>query len=102
MTDAEILGLVKTDVGLLQTDTQHEAFLEHCLSSAKAFIEREGVTLDLNSSEDIGIVRMYAAYLFRKRAVTANNSFTGAMPRMLRWALNNRVLAEHGGVSDES
>lgn len=98
MTDAEILGLVKTDVGLLQTDTQHEAFLEHCLSSAKAFIEREGVTLDLNSAEDIGIVRMYAAYLFKRR----NAGEDATMPRMLRWTLNNRVLAEHGGVSDES
>ena len=34
------------------------------------------------------LVEMYAAYLYRKR-----REATAEMPRMLRWALNNRVFS---------
>lgn len=92
MTDADILTLVKADIGRLVLDENQTAFLESCLSSAKAFIAREGITLDLTSSaEDVKIVEMYTAYLWRKRNTDE------AMPRMLRWALNNRVI---GGQSE--
>ena len=37
---------------------------------------------------------MYADYLWRRR-----DSQSG-MPRMLRWALNNKVLAQKAGGSD--
>lgn len=99
MTDADILTLVKADVGLIVLNDAQTAFLSSCLSSAKAFIEREGVTLDLTDAEDVQLVEMYTAYLWRKRAVVGNTSFTDAMPRMLRYALNNRVL---GGRENES
>lgn len=93
MTDTEIKTLVKADIGLIVLNDAQEAFLDSCLSSAKAFIEREGVTLDLTDPEDIKLTEMYTAYLWRKRATQEE------MPRMLRWALNNRII---GGDSDES
>lgn len=93
MTDENILTLVKADVGLIVLNDAQTAFLESCLSSAKAFIEREGVTLDLTDVEDVKLVEMYTAYLWRKRATNE------PMPRMLRWALNNRAL---GGKANES
>lgn len=40
------------------------------------------------SVEDGHLIVMYAAYLFRKRATEE------PMPRMLRWALNNRIFGE--------
>ena len=52
---------------------------------------REGVTLT-NSAEDAQLIIMYAAYLYRKRATNEG------MPRMLRWALNNRIFS--GGGTD--
>lgn len=91
MTDNEIKTLVKADVGLIMLNEAQEAFLDSCLSSAKSFITREGVTLDMSSAEDIKLVEMYTAYLWRKRNTQEE------MPRMLRYALNNRVF---GGDSE--
>lgn len=39
-------------------------------------------------------MEMYAAYLVRKRATEE------AMPRMLRWALNNRLFSQKAGGGD--
>ena len=62
--------------------------MEQYIAAAKEFIEREGVALAAPySAEDGQLIIMYAAYLFRKR-----DSDTG-MPRMLRWALNNRIFS---------
>lgn len=93
MTDTDILTLVKADIGEIFLDEGKTAFLEACLSSAKAFIEREGIILDMSNAEDIQLVEMYTAYLWRKRATQE------PMPRMLRWAMNNRLL---GGVASGS
>ena len=48
----------------------------------------EGVTLDTNDIGDMQIIVMYAAWMWRRR-----DTMEG-MPRMLRYALNNRVFAE--------
>lgn len=93
MTDSEILTLVKADIGLLVLNTNQTAFLESCLASAKSFIAREGIVLDQSDAEDVQLIEMYTAYLWRKRATN------DPMPRMLRWALNNRLLGE---ITDES
>lgn len=87
MTDADILTIAKADLGLIVLNDAQTMFLEQCLASAKSFIEREGVTLDLSDAEDAKIVEMYTAYLWRRRADPEER-----MPRMLRYALNNRVF----------
>ena len=87
MTNAEILTLLKVDLGEMYPSQQREAYLNQAISAAQAFITREGVTLT-DSVEDGQLVEMYAAYLIRKRAED-----TG-MPRMLRWALNNRLFSQ--------
>lgn len=95
MTQADLLTLLKADLNILSPDTTRLAQLNHLIDAALQLIAREGVTLqEPFSAEDGQLVIMYAAYLFRKRA-------TGeAMPRMLRWALNNRVFsAKAGGQS---
>lgn len=95
MTDADLLQLVKDDLGELNTDK--DALIIQLISEAKAYIGTEGATVDMQNPEDVGLVRMYAAYLFRKRASDKADGVgnVGQMPRMLRWALNNRVLKEH-------
>lgn len=95
MTQEDILTLLQADLNILQPDATRTAQLTHLVNSALQLIAREGVTLqEPFSAEDGQLVIMYAAYLFRKRA-------TGeAMPRMLRWALNNRIFsAKAGGQS---
>lgn len=93
MTNAEILTMLQVDLGELYPNEQRAAYLTQAISAAQAFIIREGVALT-DSIEDGQLVEMYAAYLVRKRATTE------PMPRMLRWALNNRLFSQKAQVSD--
>ena len=89
MTQQELMTLLKIDLGII--GTAYDPQLEQLLSAAQSFITREGVTLT-DSVEDAQLIIMYAAYLYRKRATDEG------MPRMLRWALNNRIFS--GGDAD--
>lgn len=92
MTDADILQLLQTDLGYIQVDEAREKQLQQLIDVAVGFIRREGLTLSAPYTvEQAQLIEMYAAYLFRKRD-TAD-----AMPRMLRWALNNAILSQAGG-----
>lgn len=99
MTNAELLELVKQDIGQLNTDK--DMLIGQMISEAKEYITTEGITLDMDDAGDCGLVRMYAAYLFRKRASDKGDGLgnIAKMPRMLRWNLNNRVMKEHMEVS---
>lgn len=78
-----ILPLLKMDLDI--HTTKRDEYLNTLILSAKEFIEEEGITLG-QSYGDTLLVEMYAAYLYRKRKENV------AMPRMLRSALNNRLL----------
>lgn len=86
--------MLQVDLGELYPNEQRAAYLTQAISAAQAFITREGVALT-DSIEDGQLVEMYAAYLVRKRATTE------PMPRMLRWALNNRLFSQKAQVSDD-
>lgn len=94
MTDAQIAAILKSlkvDLGILRT-TAYDERLTEIIKSSFQMITREGATLDVSKQEDAQLVVMYSAWTWRKRD-------TGeGMPRMLRWALNNRILDEkaHG------
>ncbi len=89
MTQADLLTLLQADLNLLSPDATRLAQLEHLIQVSLQLISREGVTLqEPYSAEDGQLVIMYASYLFRKRATDE------PMPRMLRWALNNRIFSE--------
>lgn len=91
MTDADLLLNLKIDIGL--TSKAYDVRLTALLNSAKEFIKQEGITLNIaDSLIDSQLVIMYARYLWNKR-----NENETAMPRMLRYALNNRLFAEKGG-----
>lgn len=92
MTDAEILTMLQTDLGELFASEARKAYLQQCITSSREYITREGVTLT-DSIGDGQLVEMYAAYLVRKRATNE------PMPRMLRWALNNRLFSQKAQVS---
>ena len=90
MTDAQItaiLSSLKVDLGILNT-TAYDTRLTEIIKSSFQMIEREGATLDVNKLDDAQLVVMYSAWMWRRR-----DSGEG-MPRMVRYALNNRVLCE--------
>lgn len=91
MNDASILLALKNNLDIIPTDTTRDDYLKQLIAAAKAMIKREGVTLR-GSMEDGQLIVMYAAYMYRKRADSEQT-----MPRMLRWALNNRVFVEKMG-----
>lgn len=90
MTDAQIasiLASLKVDLGILRT-TAYDERLTEIIQASYQMIEREGATLNVSTLDDAQLVVMYSAWMWRKRD-------TGeGMPRMLRYALNNRVLSE--------
>lgn len=87
MDDADILKMTQANLDLLCLTSEREDQLKSLIKAAVGMIGREGVTLSPPySPEDANLVVMYAAYLYRKRAVDE------PMPRMLRWALNNRIF----------
>lgn len=91
MTDAQItsiLSSLKVDLGILRT-TAYDERLTEIIKSSFQMITREGATLDVSNLEDAQLVVMYSAWTWRRRD-------TGeGMPRMLRWALNNRILGQN-------
>lgn len=92
MTDGELLKLTKQD--LKKIDSRSDEYLMTLVSAAKIKIAEEGVQLDLENVNHCLLVSQYAAYLFRKRAAPET-----AMPRFLRYGLNNLLLTQKGGGS---
>lgn len=89
MTQADLLLLLQADLNILSPDVTRLAQLQHLIATAIQLIAHEGAMLpEPYSVEDGHLIVMYAAYLFRKRATEE------PMPRMLRWALNNRIFGE--------
>lgn len=92
MTEQEILVLVKQNLDI--TYDYKDEQLVFLIATSESSIQEEGITLDLEDSKDVNLVVMYTAYLFRKRAED-----NPVMPRMLRYALNNRLFSEKARVT---
>ena len=89
-----MLTMLKTDLGI-RTSTAYDARLTQLLTAAESAIRKEGAsTLDASDPLDQQLIVMYAAWLWRRR-----DNMDG-MPRMLRWALNNRIFNERAGATD--
>ena len=86
MTNADMLPMLKIDLGI-KTQAFDLRLLSYIAASREA-ITREGVTLT-DSAEDNMLVVRYAGWIWRHRDAGT------AMPRDLRWALNNRIFSEH-------
>lgn len=92
MTSEEKLLLLKQDLQMLTS--ANDDFLNSLITTAESAIQREGITLVENDMDiDMAVVQ-YAAYLFRKRA-----SSETAMPRFLRYRLNNILFSQKGAGS---
>lgn len=82
---ASLLPSLKVDLGI--TTNAYDNRLTAYIQNAQAEIQREGITLGSNVDDD-QLVIMYASWTWRRR-----DSGDG-MPRMLRYALNNRVFSQ--------
>lgn len=91
MTDGTILEMLKANLQLV--NALQDSYLTSLITAAREMITREGITLT-DTIEDGNLVVMYAAYLYRKRADDAP-----VMPRMLRYALNNRLFSQKVSAS---
>lgn len=84
MNEELLLKALRVDLGVTS-----EAFSQRLLSKIRTAQERireEGITL-ADTEADRDLVVMYAAYLWRSRVSGED------MPRMLRYALNNRLFS---------
>ena len=88
MDDQSRLSLLKANLSAIGS-TIYDDLVLSLLTSAKSMIEREGITLDLDASDDNNLIVGYATWLFQQR-----ESPEMPMPRWLRYNLNNRVLHE--------
>lgn len=86
MTNADLLSMLKVDLGI--TTTAYDTRLGQLLEIAQAQIIEEGAAdfAPLSSIQDAQLMIMYAAWMWRKR-----DTMDG-MPRMVRYALNNRIF----------
>ena len=85
MTNSDILVMLKSNLQLM--GTAWNEYLTQLIEVAKREIERLGIELYTSNVDDVNLIVMYAAYLYLKR------NTDGPMPRMLRYALNNRLFA---------
>lgn len=93
-TPDPLLAMLKIDLGI--TATVYDTRLTQILTAAKAEIVAAGAsTLDESAPQDAQLIVMYAAWMWRKRDEQAG------MPRMVQYALNNRVFGEkmQGGAT---
>lgn len=92
MTDNDVLTMLKIDLQVSTSATSYDTYLTNFITLARAAIEKEGIKL-ADNVEDGMLVEMYAAYLYRKRRENV------AMPRSLRYALNNRLFSQKGSAT---
>lgn len=88
MDKESILKILKTDLEI--SGTSRDEMLGNMIELAKAAITKEGITLN-ETVEDGMLIEYYAAFLYRKR-----REDLVAMPRTLRYMLNNRLISEKG------
>ena len=87
MNQSEMLAALKIDLGL--TSDVYDTRLTQMIQNAIEQMNVEGANLKPSTSFcDASLVIMYAAWLWRRRDTMI------AMPRMLRWQLNNRIFSE--------
>jgi hypothetical protein len=127
MIKTDILKMLKANLEIV--NTLKDEYLTQLIDVSIKEIEREGVTfttseIEITTTEtddegnetttttteisyevdDANLIVMYAAYLYRNRAVEGNAGYTTAlsatgMPRMLRYALNNKILSQKMGAT---
>lgn len=90
LTSQDLLTMLKVDLGFTSSgQSRIDTRLTQLLDAAEKEIIKEGAeTLDKTQIDDAQLIVMYAAWLWHKRDTQ------DGMPRMVRYAINNRVFSE--------
>ena len=94
-TRLNILNLTKANIGALGSSI-YDDLLNSFIDSAVPMIEREGITLNLEQTDDRSIVVGYASWLFWQRKQP-----NMPMPRWLRYSMNNKLMHQKAVIPDE-
>ncbi len=86
MNEVFALSLLKADLGLYTVTGPVEDLLRSKLASAAKKLEKHGIQIDMEDGDDLDLLVMYAAWLYRKRAGSE------PMPPMLRAAINDHKV----------
>lgn len=89
-----MLDMLKIDLGIRSTSAYDDRLMLY-LNYSNQEINSKGVTLDATNARDQELIVMYAAWLWRRR------DGGEGMPRMLRYALNNRLIGRVGGGGED-
>ena len=96
MQREDVLSMLKMDLQI--SASQYDEYLMNMIKLAEKEIKKEGIVIEESetsgfSIEDGMLIQMYAAYLYRKR-----KEQVVAMPRPLRYMLNNTLFSQKGKV----
>ena len=86
MTHEYALALLKADLGFYTVSGPVSDLLESKLKAAEKAIAKMGITIDMEDGDDLNLLVMHAAWLYRKRAGR------DPMPPMLRQAINDHKV----------
>lgn len=93
MNNEELLTVLKSDLQMITA--ANDGYLGGLLQLAQKLMQREGIVMDENNLEHQMVQVQYAAYLFRRRGGSET-----AMPRFLRYELNNLIFSRKGDADD--
>ena len=91
---SEALALLKANVGNLRPPLEIEQLMLNCIDTAGAALLDAKISLDENCPDDLHLLAMYAAWLYRNRSSGAGK------PEMLRSTMRNRQVSEATGEAD--
>ena len=96
MQREDVLSMLKMDLQI--SASQYDEYLMNMIRLSEKEIKKEGIVIEKSetsgfSIEDGMLIQMYAAYLYRKR-----KEQVVAMPRSLRYMLNNTLFSQKGKV----
>lgn len=86
----ELLNRLKIDLGITNSD-RYDSRLSSLLEVAKKEIEREGVVLDIEDTDDGELLVDYARFMWQSRR-GENPEMT--MSKSLRFRINNRLFGK--------
>lgn len=86
MTHEYALALLKADLGFYTVSGPVSDLLESKLKAAEKAIAKMGITIDMEDGDDLNLLVMHTAWLYRKRAGR------DPMPPMLRQAINDHKV----------
>lgn len=95
MIDDNALALLKADLGLYTVTGPVESLLKSKLASAQNKLFKHGITIDTADGDDLDLLVMYAAWLYRKRAGSE------LMPPMLRAAINDHKVTQGAAQTED-